>query len=246
MGNDLLRAIGLLTVIPAWRAADARPLGRSFAWFPLVGLLIGVVLALLAQAPVAPALGAFLLLLVWVGVTGGLHIDGLGDACDGLLATVAPARRLEIMKDPRTGSWAVLGIALLLLGKFAALSTLYGHGAAAAALIAAPVAGRWAMVFAAHRFSAARPEGMGALFRAGLGRRELLIASATALAALSAAALLAPQVLVALLLAPLLVVSLGAWAARRLGGGLTGDTYGAICEITELVCLLGVALWPVG
>ncbi len=87
---------------------------------------------------------------------------------------------------------------------------------------------------------------MGALFRAGLGRRELLIASATALAALSAAALLAPQVLVALLLAPLLVVSLGAWAARRLGGGLTGDIYGALCEITELVCLLGVALWPVG
>lgn len=240
-----MRAVGLLTVVPAWRDATDRPLGHSFAWYPLVGGLIGVGLALLAQLPIAPNVGAFLLLLAWVAVTGGLHLDGLGDACDGLLATVAPARRLEIMKDPRAGSWAVLGIGMLLLGKFAALSTLHGHAAATAVLLVAPVVGRWGMVFAAYRFAPARPGGMGALFRTGLGRRELTVASATALLWLAAAAWIAPQVWVALLIAPLLVIVIGAWAARRLGGGLTGDTYGALCEMIELVCVLGVALWPV-
>ncbi len=246
MRTDLVRAFGLLTIIPAWRGEDARPLGHSFAWYPLVGVVIGVALALLALLPVPPAVGAFLLLLAWVAISGGLHVDGLGDACDGLLATVEPARRLEIMKDPRTGSWAVLGIVLLLLGKYAALSTLYGHTAATAALLAAPVAGRWAMVYAAQHFGPARPGGMGALFREGLGRRELAIATLTTLAAIGVAAWLAPQLLMVLLIAPLLVLGLGAWAAKRLGGGLTGDTYGALCEIVELVTLLGVALWPVG
>lgn len=245
MLTDFVRAVALLTIIPAWRGEDARPLGRTFAWYPLIGGLIGVGLALLARLPIAPPLGAFLVLVAWVAVTGGLHIDGLGDACDGLLATVTPARRLEIMKDPRTGSWAVVGIVLLLLGKFVALSTLYGHAAGAAALLAAPVAGRWGMVVAAHRFPPARPGGMGARFRAGLGRREFLIATLSALVVIAVAAGIAPPVLIVFPVAILLPLVVGAWAARRLGGGLTGDTYGALCELIELVSLLGVALWPV-
>jgi adenosylcobinamide-GDP ribazoletransferase len=244
--NDFLRAVGLLTIIPAWRDADSRPLGHSFAWYPLVGGLIGVALALLAQLPTTPLLGAFLVLLAWVVVTGGLHVDGLGDACDGLLATVAPERRLEIMKDPRTGTWAVLGITLLLLGKFVGLASLNGQPACAAALLAAPVAGRWGMVFAAWYFSPARPGGMGALFRDGLGKRELLIASLTSLVFIAVASWIAPQALLAAAVAPLVVVVAGRWASHRLGGGLTGDIYGALCEIIELVCILGVALWPVG
>ena len=245
MLTDFVRAVGLLTIVPAWRGEDARPLGRSFAWYPLVGLVIGVGLVLLAQLPVAPSVGAFIVLVAWVGVTGGLHIDGLGDACDGLLATVTPARRLEIMKDPRAGSWAVLGITLLLLGKFVALSTVYGHTAAVAVLLAAPVAGRWGMVFAAYRFPPARPDGMGARFRKGLGRRELVIGTITLLAVIVLAVWMAPQALIVVPIAILLPLALGGWAARRLGGGLTGDTYGALCELVELVSLLGVALWPV-
>jgi adenosylcobinamide-GDP ribazoletransferase len=243
--TDFLRALGLLTIIPAWREDDGRALGRSFACYPLVGGLIGLLLALGSLLPLPPALWAFLLLLAWVGITGGLHLDGLGDACDGLLATVAPARRLEIMKDPRTGTWAVLGIVLLLLGKFATLSTLYGNGAAAATLIAAPVAGRWAMVFAAQRFAPVRPGGMGALFREGLGQREVAIATLTTVLVVAGAAWSAPQILLMLIAAPLIVLVAGGWAARRLGGGLTGDVYGALCEVMELVCLLGVALWAV-
>ncbi len=246
MPTDFMRAVGLLTIIPTRPAAAARPLGRSFAWYPLVGGLIGIVLALVVQLPMAPLVGSFFVLLTWVVLTGGLHIDGLGDACDGLLATVAPERRLEIMKDPRTGTWAVLGITLLLLGKFVAIVSLIGQPAGAAALLLAPVAGRWAIVFAAWHFPPARPGGMGALFRDGLGRRELLIAGLVFLGFAAVAAWFAPEVLIAAIIAPLVVLVAGRWASSRLGGGLTGDTYGALCEITELVCILGVALWPVG
>ena len=108
MINDLRNAFAFLTTLPAGYTDTARP-GRAFAYFPLVGLAIGCLLGLtgyIAQLSFTPSIAAFLVLVVWVVVTGGLHLDGFGDACDGLLAAVSPERRLEIMKDSCCCFWA--------------------------------------------------------------------------------------------------------------------------------------------
>ena len=186
----------------------------------------------------SPTATAFLTLLGWVVLTGGLHLDGFGDAADGLLAAVEPARRLEIMKDSRAGSWAVVGLVLLLLGKFVLLAE-----APPLALIVPPVVARWGLVLAAGRFPYARKEGLGGYFQQGLGRTQNLLATATMLLVTGSVAVWVTPVVIALPLAALVVTfAVGRWAAGRLGGGLTGDVYGALCELMELVCLILLAI----
>ena len=231
--SDLRRAFGFLTILPMGGQTAGKP-GRIFAYFPLVGLVIGLASAGVASLSFLPAdLRAFLAMLTWVVLTGGLHLDGFADCCDGLLPQVVPERRLEILKDVHAGSWAIVGLILLLLGKWIAIRNL-----ASAALILPPIAGRWAMVLAAWYFPSARPGGTGAYFRDGLGRWETALASGIAVMLLALdgwrGVLLGGVVLV-------VVFGGGHWASRRLGGGLTGDVYGALCELTELLCLW--ALW---
>jgi adenosylcobinamide-GDP ribazoletransferase len=231
---DALRgAFAFLTIVPLAHSAG-KP-GHIFAYFPLVGLLIGALLVLVASNRLFSAdLTAFLVLLVWIVITGGLHLDGLADSCDGLFATAAPERRLEIMKDPRAGSWAVIGVVTLLLGKWLALREIQPI-----MLLVPPVIGRWAMVIAAWGFPYARPSGMGSYFRYGLGRAQVVIASITALTVIPLLIRFEePAILLAFLLVPVIVVISARWADGRLGGGLTGDVYGALCEGTELLCLL--------
>lgn len=241
MWADLRAALSFLTILPLGYAEGRKP-GWSFACYPLVGLLIGSLLALVKQvSPFETQVTAFLVLAVWVIITGGLHLDGLGDSCDGLLATVNPARRLAIMKDPRAGSWAVLGLILLLLGKWTLIPTL-----PPALLILPPVTGRWVMVIAAYAFPYARPSGLGAYFRDGLGPWQLAIASILAVSAVLLTARAFIPLLIALSIGLLTLWLVGQWAAWRLGGGLTGDVYGALCELSELFCLLGLSLWARG
>lgn len=241
MWLDLRRALGFLTILPVGTLqaeADLRAPGKAFAWFPLVGVPIGALVATVAWL-VPDWLAGYAALATWVVLTGGLHLDGYADACDALLATTTPERRLEIMKDPRVGSWAVIGLILLLLGKFVALAQVSSW-----ALIAVPVAARWAMTVAAWYFPYARTQGLGGYFRQGLGMREVTIASICALVILLLLALADWRVLALLLVAPVVLLAVGVFARTRLGGGVTGDIYGAICEITEWATLLVVALLP--
>lgn len=230
MFDDVRSAISFLTIIPLG-FPEGRKAGWSFAWYPLVGLLIGGLLMVIASvSPFDPMLTSALILLGWVVITGGLHLDGFSDSCDGLLATVKPERRLEIMKDPRTGSWAVVGLILLLLVKWLAIDTV-----PIALLIIPPVLGRWAMVLAVYSFPYARTLGLGGFFRDGLGTLQVLMATGTAfvICAYCDTALLMITVFC-------FVWLFGKWASSRLGGGITGDVYGAICELTELLCLLAI------
>ncbi len=233
MIDDIRAALSFLTIIPVG-ASGARKPGWSFAWYPLVGLGIGALLVGIAsRAPFSPDLNAFLILTSWVIIAGGLHLDGFGDSCDSLLATRTPEGRLAIMKDPRLGTWAVLGLVLLLLGKWLAIRELD-----AVWLLLPPICGRWAMVFAAYSFPLARANGAAAHFRAGLGVKQLLIASAT----VGIVVLIFSGTHLWLLTAALTLLC-GHWASRRLGGGITGDVYGAICELTELACLLAIGIF---
>jgi adenosylcobinamide-GDP ribazoletransferase len=231
--------LAFLTILPVGYPAGRKP-GYAFAYFPLVGLLIGAILWPVGQWSFAsqPDMRALLILLTWVVLTGGLHLDGFGDACDGLLATTTPERRLEIMKDPRAGSWAVVGLVLLLLGKWVCLRVV-----APPFLLLPPLLGRWAMVMGAYHFSYARPSGVGAFFRQGLGARQWLVASLLMTVFFVLHMWLVEPRLFWLAVVPLLVVTgFARWAAGRLGGGLTGDVYGAICELTEVGCLLALAM----
>jgi adenosylcobinamide-GDP ribazoletransferase len=204
------------------------------AVYPFVGLVLGGLLALaqwVFQAILPPLISAVLTVAAWAVLTGGLHLDGWADCCDALPATVTPERRLEILKDPRLGSFGGIGLVLLLMCKFTAIASL-PHGSAA--LILAPTLGRWAIVNVAAVFPLARPDGMAAHFRAGLARRQLAWAALTAVLVCGAAGW---GGLVAFVGAAAAAIALGRWAASRLGG-VTGDVYGAACELVEAVVLV--------
>ncbi|RLT40310.1 MAG: adenosylcobinamide-GDP ribazoletransferase [Chloroflexi bacterium] len=244
-------ALTFLTTVPlptkrteAFSSAQAT--GRAFAWYPLVGLLIGLLLAgaawLLAWTPLAATVQAGLLLLLWTGITGGLHLDGVMDSCDALFAPVSVERRLAILKDVHTGAFGVIGLFFVLGLKWTLLADLLDRSSFWPALLLAPLWGRWMLVWAAQRFPYARSDGsLGSAMTAGLSPRELWIASLCALLVQAALGVGQP-LLFGVLLAPLTGLFLARWAASKLGGGLTGDLYGFLCETTELLALLALGL----
>ena len=122
-----LAAIRYLTILPLPRSQAAGDLGRAAGWFPVVGLALGACLALASLAAdrvVPPGVGAMLLVALWAALTGGLHLDGLADSCDGLGGGWSRERALSIMRDARSGPYGVTAIVLVLGLKAAALSSL--------------------------------------------------------------------------------------------------------------------------
>lgn len=238
-------ALQFLTVVPpiVRRAPHPDDLGRSEAFFPLVGLLLGGVLALadtLLAAQVAPLVRDVLLVALLAAMTGALHLDGVIDTFDGLFTGATPERRLEIMRDPRAGSYGVVAVVLLLALKLAALASL-PPTLRLPALILAPCLGRWGIVLATGAFAYARPQGMGRDFKESIRWRHVLTAGAIALVA---AASIAGAVGVLVWTVVGIAVLLGGnWVSGRLGG-LSGDIYGAICETSEtaVLAIFGLAV----
>jgi adenosylcobinamide-GDP ribazoletransferase len=206
-------------------------------YFPLVGLLLALLLWLfvLILAPLVPQLVfASLLVVALVILTGGLHLDGLMDSCDGLFGGGTRAHKLEIMRDSRVGSFGVLGATCFLLLKFTLFGSIASHSLPFVLLIALPSA-RWAMVLMLRIFPAARPSGLGAAFHQAVTTERMLVAGIVALAImLIAGQLIGLLVWIAVTVAALLM---GFWIYKSIGG-LTGDSYGAIEEVAEVVALL--------
>ncbi len=239
MWQEVILAFSFLTVIPM-PTLDYQPglLGRAGRWFPLVGLVIGGLL-LLAHWGLAllfpPLLTAALVTSLWAALTGGLHLDGLADCCDGLLAATSRERRLEIMRDPRTGAFAVVGVVLFLLLKVTALAAL---PTALPALLLAPTWARWLLLWVARQ-PLARPSGLGADFAAGLTTRRQWWAFFLPLL------LLLPFFTLQTGLAILTAFGVTGWLiyiARQRLGGVTGDVYGLVVEASELTILLVCAV----
>ncbi len=230
--NDFLTAIGLLTIVPV---RYREPISaRAYAHFPLVGLLVGLFLMganYLLRAVFPNLVAAALLLALWVILSGGLHLDGFADACDGLFAATTRERRLEILRDVHLGTFGAVSLVALLLVKFAAIASATSF----APILLAPILGRWVMVFAAT-FPLARSSGMAALFRAGLTRR--IIFAATIFAVLGCA-FFGAFGLAAFVVAFVIALFIARLALNRLSG-LTGDIYGMVCESVEVgVLVLG-------
>jgi adenosylcobinamide-GDP ribazoletransferase len=233
----LLVALQFLTISPAIikRVFTPRELGRATGFFPLVGLLIGFILLaanLLLAHIFAAGIRAALVLALWILLSGGLHLDGFLDACDGLLGGYTPESRLEIMRDERVGAFALAGGILLLLVKYSALLALpvFSPG-----LWLAPVMGRWGMTAAIYFFPYARLQGLGKAMKDHTSRWEMLLASLLAVA--SGGLSNNVRGLVAFLLAAGIVWAGARFTLRRIPG-LTGDIYGALNELVEAGVLL--------
>lgn len=242
---DLRIALGFLTRLPVPQpeALPGDGLARAMRAFPLagavVGLLAGGAFWLAAQA-FPPAVAAVLAVAAAAWLTGGLHEDGLADTADGFGGGRDVARRLEIMRDSRIGSYGVLALALSLALRIAALAAL-APLAGLLALVAAGAVSRAAMPLAMRLLPPARSDGLGR----GAGRpAAATVAVAVLLAAVVALAALPPVAALAALAAALAVTAALVRLAVRRIGGYTGDVLGALQQGVEAAVLLcAVAPW---
>ncbi|MFC1916628.1 adenosylcobinamide-GDP ribazoletransferase [Chloroflexota bacterium] len=242
-----LAALQFLTIIPLRRETSQEEIGRSIAYFPAVGAIIGLILAglnwllsLLLPSAVVNAL----LIVSLVVISGALHLDGFVDTCDGIAGHKTVEDRWRVMHDSRAGAFGIVGAFLLLLVKYISLNSI-PETALMATLVLMPVVGRWAMVYAIFAYPYARPTGLGKVLKEGASWWRLAIAT---LIALAVAIVLAHLAGLAIMLGSLILVVAMATYLKRKFSGLTGDTYGAINEVAEvsvllLVCLLAHNRW---
>ena len=250
VADDLRAAIGLLTRIPVGvGGADAAPRAGAAA-FPLVGLGIG----LLAAIPVAtigaaePVLASIAAVALVALVSGGLHLDGLADTTDALMAP-DPARAEAARRDPRIGSGGVIALILVIGAEVAAIASVIasdGPAIAAAAVVVALTVSRALPVVAAALLRApsdSRSGGFGAWFADQVGPRDALVATLLAVLVCALAAAVAgwPE-LAAVAMIGGLVGGLVTAAIRAARGGLDGDGLGASIELTTLAVLAAVAV----
>ena len=229
----------LLTIIPIPYCREYPPenLGKSIGFFPVVGIFLGAGLLgldLLLRLFLPLMLVNILLLVVLLILTGALHLDGFIDTCDGLAIRGLPPARLEAMHDSRVGAFGVIGGCLMLLAQFASLMSL-PSGLRTNAFLLMPVLSRWAMVYAICAFPSAKKEGMGWQVKQGATWKGMAIA--TGISSVIALVSLRWWGLALLAALALIVFVFARFLCSRLGG-LSGDSYGAINEFTQLAVLI--------
>ncbi|AWK86329.1 adenosylcobinamide-GDP ribazoletransferase [Azospirillum thermophilum] len=240
MAQDAALALVFLTRIPLplrGPLADGAA-ARAIAWFPAVGALVGLAggaaYALAGLLSLPPPVAALLALAAMVWLTGGLHEDGAADVADGFGGGRSTARKLEIMRDSRVGSYGVLALLLSLSLRAAAIAALAEPGAVAAALIAAGALSRAGLAPMARLMPPARRDGLGAAQGRPPVRTVALALLLGLLPAVGAAGWAGLAAAVAAGTAALLV---GRSAIRQIGGQ-TGDVYGAAQQLGEVAVLL--------
>jgi adenosylcobinamide-GDP ribazoletransferase len=241
--KPFLAALRFLTILPVPSRAggEEKSLSRSVAYFPVVGLLIGLAVALLDSALIQifpQALSSVLVVVALIAVSGGLHIDGLADTADGFLSSRPREQMLEIMRDSRTGPMGVIAIVCVIALKATAVASI-SPGLRWGGILMMPLAGRCALPIMFALLPYARAEG---------GLASVFQQSRPALSAFWAAGALAcvgwfVAGTTGLAMAGVSLVGILMFSAytRSKIGGLTGDTLGAGCEIIELLPALVAA-----
>lgn len=239
-------ALQFLTKLPVRMSTAPGPeeLGRSMAYYPAIGLLIGAALCALDRAlsmAFSPLFTSVMLVAAWALATGALHLDGFVDTADGLAAGPDRRRILAVMKDPATGSKGAAALVFLIAIKIALVAEL-GAAPRAWGLLLAPAFARWSMMAAAFQCSYARVEGgLGKSFVDTVGATQLIIASVIAAGAGIAALrwhFIVPGI--AAILSTLLYTT---YMIRKIGG-ITGDTLGALNELMEIAVLSSLLAAP--
>lgn len=223
------------------RGLDVADYARGIVTFPLVGLLLGAmsgVVLLVLQPWCGVPLAALFAVLALALLTGGFHLDGLADTCDGVFSARRRERMLEIMRDSRLGTHGGLALVFVVIGKILVLSELQLRGInMVAALAAACAVGRGSCVLLMFGHRYAREEGLGNIFIGEISGRETLVT--LVITALLAVALLGVKGIIALLITLVAIFLLGQRLKRTLGGQ-TGDTLGAAIELGEVIFLLAL------
>jgi len=210
-------------------------------WAPAIGLLLGAGLGMVDKGLEVLGLESLLrsaiVVLLWLGITGGLHLDGAMDTADGL-AVLDPQRRLEVMADSRTGAFGVMTAIAILLLKTLALADLTRQRWLG--LMLAAGWGRWGQLLAIVRDPYLKPSGKGAFHKQAIRSGWATVPSYLLLLGTSALWPSSPNFrwsyLIVMALGSAIATLTGAYFCHRLGGQ-TGDTYGAIVEWTETVLL---------
>ena len=234
-------AVAFLTRLPVRvDAGEERDVGRSIAFFPLVGVLLGAAVALLVwllDGRLPTSLVAVLAAALLAALTGGLHLDGVADTFDALGAPGADrARLLEILRDSRIGAHGAAALLFVVLLKVTALHALLAEGSSSALLLAFPALARFVAGLVIVLFPYARTRGLGVAFHAHA--RPVDVALAGAIAAVAVLAAGRAAALAALVATGLVLLFVRRVAARL--GGVTGDVCGAAIELAEVVFLVVV------
>ncbi len=237
--NSFLIALQFITTLPVKVKLNysEKNIARSMLYYPLVGTIIGIILVVVnvILSKILPNLVVNILLIIsWVALTGGIHLDGLSDSFDGIFGGKNKKIILDIMRDSNVGVYGVLAIVLILLLKFTLLSELPMQDKNMI-LITVPTISRLSMVLAVYLFPYARKEGFGKAYKLYLKRKHVLAASLWTV--LLAAVLLFWQGLVLIIASLLSVLLIGKYITNEIEG-LTGDNYGAVNEIIEVVILI--------
>lgn len=243
----LIFTLQFFTAIPLPFKLDvnAEDTGKGLVFAPMVGLILGAVLSgayyiLNLLFPIYVTV--VLLIVLYIILTGGLHLDGLGDTFDGLFSYRSKERILEIMKDSRVGTNAVLAIVCVLLLDTALLAAA-GQSAMVKILLLMPIAGRMgALIGAGVSVYARKGDGLGKSFIDYCGKREVFIGAVPVILIFYAVGGLTGFLLsVVTMTAPYLMVKL---LSRKIGGA-TGDILGAVCEMTQACFLIVIYLLQV-
>lgn len=240
--RNFLIAIQFLTKLPVRLKKEVKPaeLGKSMAYFPLVGACLGLFLwaVYVLSSTFLPGLASIVIVVAAsVFITGGFHLDGFSDTVDGLSGGKDKQQILKIMSDEKTGALGVAAIVLLLFMKVSILYSMPNY-LIFSSLILMGSLGRWSMVFSARVYPPAKTEGLGNKFIKNLNNRAVVWASIIMLVLLFTLA--RARAALILSLAIIAVAGFNYWMLKRIDG-LTGDTLGAINELVEVVTLLVIA-----
>lgn len=232
-------ALSFLTIIPSpyKDIASSKEMSASLYFYPLVGFIIGLFLCATAYLSNWLSLGLAgdaLVIAVWIILTGGLHLDGLMDSADGLFSCKDREKKLEIMRDSRIGAMGAIALALILLLKLSSLNTLNPPEQYWALLLAA-VLGRSIIIFCMQAFTYARKlHGLGNSF-GEVGIKPTIFA---VIFLFSIAIFFKdPMILIVIILSIIIAMIVAYYISNSLGGH-TGDSYGAMCELSETIFLV--------
>jgi adenosylcobinamide-GDP ribazoletransferase len=237
--NSFFAALQFLTIIPGPKNLPSVDWGWAAIFFPVIGLLLGAVLVL-SDFPLrllaSPGLCAAVLVGTLAFLTRGLHLDGLSDTFDGLGAGGDRDRMLAIMDDSHVGAFGMIAVLLVLILKIEAIQSTDADRWRL--LLAAPILSRWAMVVLGYRSLPAKP-GLGSSFIGHLENKHVAVASIISVMLL--AVILRAGGIALILLTGLFTWAIKTYFHRRLGG-INGDIFGAVGELTETFALVFLAL----
>ncbi|MXZ80384.1 MAG: adenosylcobinamide-GDP ribazoletransferase [Gammaproteobacteria bacterium] len=245
MIEEFRQAIGFLTRFPVGSGFRHEPelSGPAVSWYGVAGLIIGLTVScvggiMMIWPGVPAAVGASLALAAWVAVTGALHLDGLADCGDSVMGGFDRQRMLDIMKDSRVGTGAVVTVVTVLLIKWACLTWLFSHSGLLAPLFAAALA-RLSLSLTIMQMPYVRHEGLGTDLQGNIRHRDLLLYGGATLLILLVAS--PSSLIVAMLGAVVGCALVWLFVARKIGG-YTGDVYGAQVEVAEATALVALTV----